>query len=365
MRIIPAVIIALLIAAGVFSSCRYNPVVTHPPCDTCNKPCDTCNLNQDSLQRIKDSLAHAFTWQQLSIPGETFLTGCWVFGPNDIYIVGNSLWHYDGVTFTLVPAIRTASNTTLNGALNGFHIFAFSKTDFWMIYSGIAFHTTDGQYFDDNRPGGVLNTCWGTSSNDMFFVGNGGLIYHYGGAKFDSVKSNTTLDLRMISGTSDMNIWAGGTNVSTGKIELLHYDGNQWQSDNFVKTADAQVSGIYGVWTIDSASTHITAINTGAYFFRKTDNGPWVRDNSVPNIFIDGSNILMAIKGTTILDFWTIGNHGWSAHSNDKTWKKQDSIYSPMASNFFTEAASVNGNTICFAGTKDGNSWVAIGTRKQ
>src|SRR5690349_17422524 len=128
MKIILVIIFGFLLAGGFLSSCRHptypNPDTTHhkcdtccdtchKPCDTCNKPCDTCNLN-------KDSLAHAYNWQQLTIPQEASLTGCWVFGPNDIYIVGNSLWHYDGVKFTVVPAIRTASNTTLNGALNGF-----------------------------------------------------------------------------------------------------------------------------------------------------------------------------------------------------------------------------------------------------
>ena len=191
-KYIPLLFLVFVLAGGVSSSCRYNPVINHP-CDTCTKPCDTCNINQDSL-------AHAFTWQQLSIPGETSLTGCWVFSPNDIYIVGNSLWNYDGATFTLVPAILTKSGTTLNGAINGFNIFAFNKTDFWMVHSSGVLHTSDGKNFDLTQPGGIINACWGTSSNDMFIVGNGGLIYHYDGTRFDSMKSNTTQDMQSIWG---------------------------------------------------------------------------------------------------------------------------------------------------------------------
>src|SRR5580700_319333 len=102
MKIISIGFIVFMLAGSIFTSCRYNPVVTHPPCDTCcdtchkkcdtcNKPCDTCNLN-------KDSLAHAFNWIEHidQIPGEADITGCWVFGQNDIYLNGTDIWHYDG-----------------------------------------------------------------------------------------------------------------------------------------------------------------------------------------------------------------------------------------------------------------------------
>src|SRR4051812_9868170 len=110
---------AVFLLAGA-NSCHYNPVIVH---------CDTCGLNQDSLQKIKDSLAHAFTWTEYvnKLYGEANLTGCWVFSDTDIYIVGNSLWHYDGKSFAMVPAFdRTYNNVTMNTALNGSNIFAFN-----------------------------------------------------------------------------------------------------------------------------------------------------------------------------------------------------------------------------------------------
>src|SRR5579864_7803493 len=174
-------LLAVFVLAGSSSSCKKDPVspdTTHK-CDTCSDtthhPCDTCSLN-------KDSLAHAFTWTEYigKIRGEMNRTGVWVFGPNDISIVANSLWHFDGKNFTDLHPIRNGSNTPMDGGLSGFNIFALSETDYWLIHGSIAFHTSDGSTFDDNRKGSV-NACWGLASNDMFFVGNGGHIFHYDG----------------------------------------------------------------------------------------------------------------------------------------------------------------------------------------
>ena len=228
-KILPLIfVITMLFAGGIFSSCKKH--ITEPPqdtthkcdtcCDTCHKvPCDTCNLN-------KDSLAHAFVWTEYinKIPGETNLTGVWVFGPNDIMICANSLYHFDGTNFTLIHANRNGSNTTLDGGLSGCNIFAFSKTDFWLIDGSISLHTKDGTNFDDFRPGSS-NACWGSSPNDVFVVGNSGQIHHFDGTSFTQMTSNTTKDIGQVWGTSSSNVWASGWNQTTAESVLLHYDG--------------------------------------------------------------------------------------------------------------------------------------------
>src|SRR5689334_2417682 len=106
MKFIPLVVIAILLAGVFTSSCMHYP--TTPPsdstkcdtcCDTCHKPCDTCNLNRDSL-------SHAFEWTEYTIPGESSLTGVWVFSDTDILVVGNALWYFNGTTFNDVQPIR-------------------------------------------------------------------------------------------------------------------------------------------------------------------------------------------------------------------------------------------------------------------
>ncbi len=308
-KLIPLVF-AILIFGGAWSSCRYNPMVTHP--------CDTCNINQDSLIRIKDSLAHAFTWQQLSIPGEASLTGVWVFGENDIYILGSSLWHYDGATFTLVNILDRTHHTMLNGALADDGLFAFSKSDFWITsFGGEALHTSDGKNCDDYRFGGV-NACWGTSSSDMFFVGNGGSIFHFDGASFVNMNSITTKDLRSVWGTSSSDVWATGWNSSTGQSILLHYDGISWAEDVFSTSGKANQYAIGSVWACDSMGHTITVIS-GTRVFHKTDNGNWRADTSeVGNSLGGGNYVGIGTSGVSSTDLFAVGGWGFVSHWNGK-----------------------------------------------
>jgi len=362
MKIIPIIVISFLVAAGIFSSCKKS--VTGPPTDTTHHPCDTCNLNQDSLQRIRDSLAHAFTWQQLTIPQEASLTGCWVFGPNDIYINGTYLWHYDGTTFTRI-VLYYVDKPTIQVGLADFNLFAFSKTDFWNVGGGIAFHCIDGKYVTDNRPGGVLNSCWGISSKDMFFVGNGGLIYHYDGIKFDSMISGTTKNLRSVWGTSHNDVWACGFNSSTAETILLHYDGNAWAEDPISRQKGIYATGGFdAVWANDSAG-HKFVTTSGAILIRKTDNGLWRSDSGLISNSLGGGNFIgISPSGNNANDFMVIGPWGFISHWNGKTWKQYTQFFDYSNNDYYGAAFSMLGNTACVVGTKSGASWVAIGQRK-
>ena len=367
MKIIPILMIAVLLTGG-FTSCKKH--VTEPPsgCDTCSDTthhiCDTCNLNQDSLQRVKDSLAHAFVWTEYSIPGETNLTGVWVFDSTDIIIVGNFLWHFDGKTFTEIEAISSTTGIALSGALSGFSIFALSKKDYWLVHGSIAFHTTDGKYFEDIRPG-TTNACWGTSSNDIFIVGNGGQIHHFDGSKFTDMTSPTTKDLRSVWGTSHTDVWACGFNSSTAGTVLIHYDGSSWTEDPIsIQKGIYATGGFNAVWAYDS-SGHKFVTTCGAILLRKTDNGSWRSDSGmIPNSLGSGSWVGIAPLGNNPNDLFVTGGWGFTAHWNGKTWKKYDQLYDYSNSNYGAAGFSVKENTACMVGTKSGNSWVAIGRRK-
>jgi hypothetical protein len=375
MKIVSVLFMVLVLAGGIFSSCKYAPNGPEKKCDTC---CDTCHKMDttkhgcDTCNIDKDSAAHAFVWTEYvdKIPGETSPTGVWVFGKNDIYIVANSLWHFDGSTFTIVPAFdKTFNNVTMNGALNGNNIFAFSKNDFWMVYGNggdIAYHTSDGKYFDDFRPKGAITACWGTSSTDMYFVGKEGLIYHYDGVKFTQMTSNTTKDLRSVWGTNSNNIWACGYSTSSGTTVLLHYNGDTWSEDPLsVSKGLSATGGFNTVWACDSSLGHQFVSTSGAILIRQSNNGAWRSDSGlIPNRLNDGSFIGIASKGNTPNDMVAYGPWGFLAHWNGKTWKQYTQLYNYGNPLYYTSALSMNGNTICAVGVKSGQSWIAVGQRK-
>lgn len=375
-KLIP-LLFAAVVLAGSWTSCKHSTSpntdtthkkcdtcindTSHHPCDTCNKPCDTCNINQDSA-------AHAFIWKEFTIPSEANLNGVWIFGPNDMIIVGDRLWHFDGAIFSPIEAVNNTHHSSMDGGLSGFNIFAFSKTDYWLVSGSIAFHTSDGKYFDDNRKGAV-NACWGTSSNDMYFVGNAGHIFHYDGTNFADMTSNTTKDIRKVWGTSHNDVWAGGLNRSTGVSVLLHYDGNAWAEINLSDLGQfgcANCDGVSAVWTIDSTVNHHVVYVGGSFFYRRTDNGIWTNDgDNVGNKLSGGGYAgLIGIRGNNSSDIMCVSGWGFAAHWNGKTWKRYDEIYNPGNSNFITNAMHYTGNTACMVGFKVGQSWMAVGTRK-
>jgi hypothetical protein len=358
MKFLPAMAICFSLAGGCIFSC--NPYVANP--------CDTCNLNQDSLQKIKDSLAHAFEWTEYldKIPGETSPSGIWIFGPNDIYITGNHLFHFDGTSFTEMLLKRISNGTGINVADDA--LYAFSKTDFWIV-GGNAYHSIDGVHAEDLRPAIDIKSCWGTSSNDMFFVGNGGLIYHYDGAKFSEMNSGTTKDLRYVWGTSSKNVCADGFNYSTGESVLLHYDGNAWSEIDLSALGKFNTPGGDGssaLWACDSANNQFTFVG-GSYFYRSINNGIWTNDSDkVGNKLNDGGYAgLTTIRGNNPSDILAVSDWGFAAHWNGKTWKRYDELYNPGNPSYLTNSMSFRENTACIVGDKSGKSWIVVGTRKE
>jgi hypothetical protein len=381
MKILIPLVVGLILAGGSFSSCKYQIVTPpdtthkcdtccdtcHKPCDTCVKTCDTCNINQDSLQHVKDSLAHVFEWKEYSNPGDRdqHWSGVWVFGEKDIILVGDRLWHFDGQNFTKIDARNATTGTSLNGGLSGFNIFAFTKTDYWLIHGSIAFHTTDGSYFTDNRKGAV-NACWGTSSSDMYFAGNGGHIFHYDGSQFSDMNSGTTKAIGQIWGTSHTNVWASGFDQSTAESVLLHCDGSGWKEEDLSKLGNIRpgADGLISVWASDSANHHIT-VTGGSYVYRTTDNGLWQSDTVKNSIGGGGYAGLNQIRGNSSTDFMIQGAGGFLTHWNGKTWFFYSQFFNWSSPSYDINAFSFKGNTACMVGYKNGQPWMVVGTRKQ
>ena len=64
--------------------------------------------------------------------------------------------------------------------------------------------------------------AWGTSSTDVFAVGNWGTIIHYDGNTWSEMDSGTTNTYEGVWGTSSTDVFVvNGTTI-------LHYDGTGW-----------------------------------------------------------------------------------------------------------------------------------------
>lgn len=91
--------------------------------------------------------------------------------------------------------------------------------------------------------GTSLNGVWGSSPNDVFAVGDNGVIAHFNGTTWSAMTSNTTHGLSAVWGTSATNVYAVGIN-SGGTATIIHYDGSNWSvvSHNIIEP----LAGIWG-----------------------------------------------------------------------------------------------------------------------
>jgi hypothetical protein len=361
--------------AGVIS-CKHNPVVppgsdTTKKCDTCNvdtnhHPCDTCG--HDTTHHLppgpNDSTSHKFTWTQVTLPNEGILTGCWVFGPKNIYAVGGAVWKWDGATWNDVSPRLTQGS--LSGHLSGFSMFAFSETDYWLVHGGVLYHETTGSPDYYVLQNANLHSVWGTSSSDMYAVGDGGTILHFDGQAWTKMASGTTKNLYSIWGTDDKNIWAAGFYSTTAETGLVHYDGISWQSiePRTVGNIGPGSDGIQAVWTCDSAGVPVTILS-GSSVWRESNAGGWRSDKGkVPNDLNGGGNIgLYELQGNSANDIIAAGGWGWVGHWNGRSWLKYDALFDLSNGSYTPGGLSIKDNTACVVGIKNGASWIAIGQR--
>jgi len=356
--VINSSILFLLLLVG--GSCKHDP-------PTGIHTCDTCNIDTSHHTTSNDSTSHNFTWAQSTISGEAGLTGCWVFGPRNIYVVGGGVHKYDGVSWKNVSP--NSIHGSLDGLLSGSSMFAFSEGDYWLT-DGFPIRVGNGvgiEHRMDSLGNPYLHSSWGTSSSNMYSVGDGGTILHFDGTKWTKMQSGTIRDLVTIWGTNGNNIWAGGFKNSTDESVLLHYDGISWHSIDLstVGNISPHAHVINAAWTVDSAGTSLAA-TAGTSLWRTSNGTQWRCDSSLLPNSLQGNGFvtLYYLHGNSINDYVAEGSWGWVGHWNGRSWKRFDELYDPQISDFLAGGIHIKDNTICAVGEKNGQAWIAIGQRK-
>ena len=84
-----------------------------------------------------------------------------------------------------------------------------------------------------------LLEIWGTSSSDVFVVGESGTMLHYDGKTWSRMKTPAPGTISHIWGSSSSDVFAVGT-----KGTIVHYDGSTWSPMNSGTTS--QLGKIWG-----------------------------------------------------------------------------------------------------------------------
>ncbi|MBV6511101.1 MAG: glucosyl transferase [Ignavibacteriales bacterium] len=239
--------------------------------------------------RTMDTTSHNFTWQTFTFGevGSSSLYDVAIIDENNIWAVGEiymkdslgnpdpnayNAVHWDGTNWELKKIYTGSScNPVDYSPLKA--IFAFSDSNI-AITSGGSIGWFNGKINRADcgiRPllSGAINKMWGTSSSDLYVVGNGGNIAHYNGTSWQKIESGITNDITDIWGISDGN--DGFTKYFAAENYLIKLD----NFNNLTSHSIEESGYIRSIWAkqdfrIYAAGDGMTIFN--GYFWNRADN---------------------------------------------------------------------------------------------
>ena len=187
-----------------------------------------------------------------------------------------------------------------------------------------------------------LNGIWGVNESEVYVVGNGGIILYYDGSSWSRMTSGTDNDLNAVWGINDSLIYACGDSGT-----LLQYDGADWTavesglSQNLNAIHGASLSSIYAVGKNNS----VLSYNGSAWLTSYPSNGSHyngVVALSSSNVFVagDGGMIMRyngsqwismssplsvqynGLWGSSGSNLYLVGVSGAILHYNGTTWQE-------------------------------------------
>ena len=155
-----------------------------------------------------------------------------------------------------------------------------------------------GQWCGEASPvAALLHAVWAVSPDDVFAVGDGGLILHRNNDAWTVMDSGTTNKLRGVWGASSSDVWATGLGGT-----ILHFDGTAWSP------LVATTSEIDAVW--GASSTDVWFIGQGTVLH-------W---NGASFQVTNFTGSLLSLSGTGPSDVWITGENAAVRHFNGTSW---------------------------------------------
>jgi hypothetical protein len=272
------------------------------------------------------------------------LRDVFAFSENDVWVVGEIITNintgerygaavWDGNKWNLKKLIVGVSSVRPRG------IWGVAQNDIWFACGSI-YHwngeITTAKWLRDTNTTESVEKVWGTSSTNLYFVGDKGTIVHYDGSQYRRMESGTDADLKDIDGiydpeTGQTRIWVAGTGV------LLYSEGETWEvvwdfdhpffKDNYNNPNTVWVPDrkgfIVSVWGGSNSGTyllnqqnphqHTLLFNHDLFSFD-------MHGNSINDFFIVGSyNMVYHFNGNTIFHYPQIvlGGRSYGIHQID------------------------------------------------
>jgi len=308
------------------------------------------NASNELSITTMDTTSHNFTFQSWTFGtiGNSVLYDVAIINENNIWAVGEiyvadtsingytkyNAVHWDGNNWELKRILYKGGFWTIRT------IFAFNEDDIWFS----AFVKYDGQNFIELPipsilTGWSINKLWGSSSSDLYAVGNNGNIAHYNGQSWSKIESGTDLNINDIWGISDGN---GGFNKYLAAYNaMLKLDANK----NLSRIEAESGMHIFSIWGYTNQLIYVVGGENDALY----KNYKWEIIND-PLV-----NTLYRIKGQNYNDVFGISSLGTILHFNGYNW---GSINVPVENIFLK--LDVKGNVISTVGWQGKKAVITI-----
>jgi len=304
-----------------------------------------------------DTTSHNFTFQSWTFGtiGSSTLYDVAIINENNIWAVGEIYVADTSINgYTKYNAVHWDGNNWGLKKIGGYGywpcrtVFAFSATDIWFegtIHWDGSNYTVhmNGWPLMPNGDNWQVNKMWGSSSNDLYAVGNNGNIAHYNGQSWQKIESRTTVNLYDVWGTVDGNeIFISGYSNDLSRSILLYSRNNTVETIWENKT----ISGTppYGnlIYSIAGYINNLfISSNQGVFKHRLAINYP------VQTLFIIPRRVYN-LASSNINDVFTAGDRSSVWHYNGIS-KKELYINLSVPSPFYS--VKVKGNVIVAAGS--------------
>jgi hypothetical protein len=139
-----------------------------------------------------------------------------------------------------------------------------------------------------------LLAIWGASRDDVWAVGDKGIILHFDGKAWKVSNSGTIKNLTGVHGTGQADVWAVGDGGIT-----LHFDGNKWTE--MVKAVDRAETTLLAVRAVGPKDVWTSGTDDDSGYLRHHTGDKW-EDAHV------GATSLWEIWASSPTDVWMVGS---------------------------------------------------------
>lgn len=145
----------------------------------------------------------------------------WGSGPDDIWLTGDfDTYHYDGTAWSRYEA--PDFGPAPDGA---YALWGAAADDVWAS-SFFGLVHWDGTAWTETELRGQYNSMWGFGPNDIYAVGNRGVMAHFDGSEWNETDDHLTdrQNFTHVRGSSPDNLWATAVDFDTLSGLVLRLD---------------------------------------------------------------------------------------------------------------------------------------------